>query len=119
MGWLDLPILRRLTPTPGQPRSIALAKKLTFKNKARAPACRSSAQGFAFTFEPTESTKVILLPAAILRLHPEKSAHVNGHDADINCVVDRKEHEIISKDQRDMDQGADGEYQEMHQNLDV
>jgi hypothetical protein len=34
-------------------------------------------------------------------------------------VVDRKEHEIISKDQRDMDQGAYGENQEMHQNFDV
>ena len=78
-----------------------------------------SALRMTFAFEPSESTKVILLPAAILCLHPEKSAHVNGHDADINCVVDRKEHEIISKDQRDMDQGADGENQEMHQHLDV
>jgi hypothetical protein len=78
-----------------------------------------SALRLAFAFEPGERTKVILFPATISRFQPEKSAHVNGHDADINCVVNSKKDEIVSKNQRNMDQGADSEHQEMGQNLNV
>jgi Transmembrane secretion effector len=68
--------------------------------------------------QPGQGTKVILLPATISRFQPEKSSNADGHHADVKCVVDRKNHEVIGKNQRNMDKCADAENQEMHYNAD-
>lgn len=69
-------------------------------------------------YQPGQGTKVILLPATIPRFQPKKSSNEDGHDADIKCVVDRKNHEVIGENQRNMDKCADTENKEMHQNPD-
>ena len=74
--------------------------------------------GITVACQSRQGTKVILLPAKISRFQPEKSTDANGHDADIKCVVDRKNHEVSAKNQRNMDQCADAENQEMHKNAD-
>src|SRR4029077_6232464 len=79
----------------------------------------ASVAKIVFFCQPGQRAKVVLFPTTISRFQPEKSSNADNHDADIQCMVDRKSHEVISKDQGNVDQCADAENQEMDQNADV
>ena len=56
---------------------------------------------------------------AIARFRPEKSPNADDYDADIECVVQREDHEVIDQNQRNMNQSTHPKNQQVHQDADV
>jgi hypothetical protein len=72
-----------------------------------------------FPGHPGQAAKIVLLPATKLRFLPKKSPSADDDHADIEGVVDREDHEVVGQDQRNMDERADAENQEMDQDADI
>jgi hypothetical protein len=98
--------------------SYNVRRAVTKKAPAR-PALRLSAHiRVATIFEPCERAQIILSPAALLRFEPKKSPYANGHDSDVERMVNRKNHEIVGENQGDVNQRANAEDQQMNHDTD-
>jgi hypothetical protein len=79
----------------------------------------ASVRKTTFPWHPGQATKIVLLPATKSRFLPKKTSSTDDHHADIEGVVDREDHEVVGQDQRNMNEGADAENQEMHHDADI